>query len=91
MILFLLVLCFYTPIPHKTAEKPIFEWFSTQVVFLVKMNNTPIQEHSIFDYDGDNGLNLLILVSITFPENFIVLNELDQKAYWVWNSKKYGK
>ena len=45
--------------------------------------STPIQEHSISDYDGDNGLNLLILVSITFPENFIVLNELNQKAYWV--------
>ena len=47
------------------------------------MGGTPIQEHSISDYDGDNGLNLLILVSITFPENFIVLNELNQKAYWV--------
>ena len=44
---------------------------------------TSIQEHSIVDYDGENGLNLLILVSITFPENFIVLNELNQKAYWV--------
>ena len=53
--------------------------------------NTPIQEHSIFDFDSDNGLDLSILVSITFPENFMVLNEVDQKAYWVWNSKKYGK
>ena len=52
---------------------------------------TPNQEHSIFDYNDDNGLNLLILASETFPENFIVLNELNLKAYWVLNSKEYDK
>ena len=56
---------------------------STRLIMKLRVYITPIQEHSIFDYDGDNGLNLLILVSITFPENFIVLNELNQKAYWV--------
>ena len=64
------------------------EWYrelkcKTRFLGVTDMCTTPIQEHSIFDYDGDNGLNLLILVSITFPENFIVLNELNQKAYWV--------
>ena len=33
MILFLLVTCSYTPIPHKNAEKPTVIWFFTQNFF----------------------------------------------------------
>ena len=49
---------------------------------------TPIQEPSIFDFDGDNGLDLLIFVRITFPEIFSVLNGREQKAYRILNPQK---
>ena len=52
------------------------------------MRNTPIQEPSIFDFDGDNGLDLLIFVRITFPEIFSVLNGREQKAYRILNPQK---
>ena len=52
------------------------------------MGTTPIQEPSIFDFDGDNGLDLLIFVRITFPEIFSVLNGREQKAYRILNPQK---
>ena len=54
MILFLLVLCFYTPIPHKTAEKPSYMIFhsgrvSSEDEKRVRFCETCLQPEHIFE------------------------------------------
>ena len=57
--------------------------FLIDTLYCTCMGITPNQEHPIFDSDGDNRLNLLILIRIAFPENFRALNNQKQKAYYI--------